>query len=118
VVTPWLGILDGRCVVPAAAAVSEDFCGGGNLGLGLAITSSRQSRPAPDWELVDLGRSLIHTCIDHLDLSWIERTTMVRPTRSLLVTEIAISFAPSRNANCSKKVTGCAFRRHFLFCFV
>jgi hypothetical protein len=104
VVTSRLGILDGRCVVPAAAAVSEDDRRSGNVGLGLAVTTSRQSRPAPGWELVDLGRSLIHTLIDHLSLSWIERTTMVRPTRSLLVTETAISFAPSRNANCSKKV--------------
>ena len=85
---------------------------------GLAAATSPEGCPAPGRELVDLGRPLIHNGIDHFNLSLIERTTMVRPTRSLLVTETGISFAPARNANCSKTVTECIFCRHFLFCFV
>ena len=74
VVTPRLRFLDGGCVVPAAAAIGEVDGRLGKFGhsLGLAVATSPRSRPAPGRKLVDLGRSLIHTRLNHFGLPLVD----------------------------------------------
>ena len=67
-------------------------------GLGLAVATSPESRPAPGRELIDLGRSLIHTRIHHLSVSLIERTPWCARLVLLWLPKRDI-VRPSRNAS-------------------
>ena len=63
-VTLGVGVRNRRGVVPATAAVGDRRCV--DNGPGLAIATTRESRPAANRELIDLGGALIHTRIHHV----------------------------------------------------
>src|SRR6185312_9829043 len=89
--------LDGLLVVPASAADHLVHAGGIaiNRRFGLAVATTAETRTAPDRELIDLGRSLMESCT-HTWLLWPVRfKSMVRPTRSLVVTDPDIVRTPA-----------------------
>jgi len=111
VVTLVVGVLNGRRVIPATAAVGDRWCV--SDGLGLAIVTTREGRPAASRELVDLGGALIHTRIHHVISPFVGAlASMVRPTRSLVVYNTGYRQCLRWMQVDQENVTSCLIRRH------
>lgn len=87
--TRGLGLLDSRFVIPAVTAgnFADARRSEVDIALGFLGSTPADGRAAPDGELVDLGRPVIQTRIHHVLLMSLRVELMLRPTRSLGVTE-------------------------------
>jgi hypothetical protein len=89
-----LGFVDRFLMIPAATADGLIHRQRAVVsGFGLGVAAAAESRATPGRELIDLGRSVIQTCV-HTTLHESNRfSSMVRSTRSRVVTELDIARA-------------------------